>query len=428
MDLLIYFTPIALLLLAKYYSPVRITFFEVGLGTVVISLSAHFIFTYAILNKVLDKEILNGQVIEKIKTRVNCDHSYECNCRRSDNSPAETCYTCYEHNYDINWKLESTIGDIKIPRVDRQGTVRPPAWLKAYESEPVSRVNVYENYIQGAKSSLLNESDFAVETRFKHLIPQYPLKIYDHYRFDHALSVNFNVNNLAEWNELLAESLKEIGPSKQVNVILLIANIQDPNYARSLKKAWQGGNQHDVIIVAGSTNYPVIEWVDVISWSPSELFKVQLRDAILSSKKLNPKNIVPIIQQHIQDLYEPFQMSQHAHLKNEIDLSKDNLYVILSILVIGSFTFVLLAYKYQISVLFFKLGGIATLIGFMYLITLINFFVIFFGAIFGIIGFMLWLNFREKLMTKLKANPTVKKLHTLLTNAINSLVKIIHNN
>lgn len=396
MDFLIYFTPVALLLLAKYYFPKRITFFEVGIGIVVISLSAYFVHDHEILSKIIDKEVLNGQVIEKVTRKVDCGHSYDCHCRRSSGSSSETCSTCYEHNYDVSWWLRSTIGNITIPRVNRQGTITPPAWEEAYESEPVSRINFYENYIKGAESSLFNDESFKIEERFKNLIPPYPITIYDHYRFEHASSVDVTVNDLDEWNHLLAESLKELGPTKKVNVVMLFVNTPDANYVRSLEKSWLKGNKNDVIIVAGSTNYPAIDWVEVISWSPSELLKVQIRDEIMSLGVLTPKKVVPIIEQQIKASYVPFDMSQFSHLKNEVKLSTTSLYWIFGILVIGSFIFSILAYKYKISRLFINLGCMGIMGSIMYLISMINFFYLFFGIPLCIGCWLIWLNFHSK--------------------------------
>ncbi|PKF63514.1 hypothetical protein CW745_01290 [Psychromonas sp. psych-6C06] len=393
MEFIIFFIPVALLLLVKYWFPKRITFFEVGVGVVLITLSAYLVFHYNIFSKIIDEEILNGEVIEKVRINVDCGHSYNCECNGSTST--ETC-TCFEHSHDIDWKLKTTVGDITISRVDRQGTTPPEDWVNAYASEPVSRVGLYENYLQGAESSLFNDKHFVVETRFKHLIPSYPIEIYNNYRFNHALAMEVSVPDLGEWNNLLAESLKKLGPEKQVNVLMLMVNTDDASYARSLEKSWLRGNKNDVIVVVGSTNYPHINWVEIVSWTPSELFKVQLRDEIKAQGTLIPAQIIPIIENHVRTKYIRLDMSQFEHLKSEVKVSKNTYYWVFSFLVLGSLVFSFIAYKYKLSELFIRIGSIALLLGFSYILININFFIIFFSFPVGVVIWLVWSHFSTK--------------------------------
>ena len=58
-----------------------------------------------------DREVWNGVVSSKDSEHVSCSHSYQCNCHEScsgsgkDKSCHESCDTCYEHSYDVDWNV-----------------------------------------------------------------------------------------------------------------------------------------------------------------------------------------------------------------------------------------------------------------------------------------------------------------------------------
>ena len=60
-----------------------------------------------------DTETLNGEIVNKKKVRVSCEHSYPCNphdCMCDDKGNCSTCWdTCYDHSYDWDWRVYSNI-------------------------------------------------------------------------------------------------------------------------------------------------------------------------------------------------------------------------------------------------------------------------------------------------------------------------------
>lgn len=273
-----------------------------------------------------DTEIINGQLTSKSGDRVSCDHSYRCNCRQTctgtgkDRSCSETCDTCYEHSYDVDWNLHTTVGDVTIDRVDRQGLSEPPRFSRALVGDPIAKTHSFQNYIKAAPDSLFNAlQDKQVLEQYKSVVPAYPDGIYDYHYVNRVLSVGVPVPDLAAWNRDLAMRLRTLGPSKQANVVIVFTREKDAQFANGLRAAWLGGKKNDVVVVLGTPSYPTIDWVRVISWTDKEVFKVQLRDALLDLKTIDQKTVLDTIEQRVAKDFVRKHMADFAYLKNQIE-------------------------------------------------------------------------------------------------------------
>lgn len=262
-----------------------------------------------------DVEILNGAVTGKTRERVSCDHSYSCNC--TANSKGETsCSTCYEHSNDYDWMLQTTVDSIKIRRVDSQGTSEPPRYLSAKIGDPVAVEHSFANYVKAAPNSLFHDKG-TVTTVLP--LPVYPNSVYDYHHVNRVLTVGVVVPDLALWNQELSLSLRDIGPAKQANFIVVFAKTDRPDYAQALEQAWLGGKKNDVIVVLGTPDYPEISWVRVLSWTDKQDFKVVLRDRILDLKTVEREKIITALHDETQKTFVRKPMKDFEYLKNEID-------------------------------------------------------------------------------------------------------------
>jgi hypothetical protein len=275
-----------------------------------------------------DTDILNGQVVSKSRDEVSCRHSYQCNCRTScsgsgsSRSCSTVCDTCYEHNHDVDWNVESTVGDFRIDTIDRQGLRQPPRWSIVANGDPVARAHTYTNYVKGVPESIFHNDATTLQTlqaKFNGLIPAYPLGIYDYQYLDRVLAMSVPVADLKQWNTDLAMALRPIGPTKQANVVIIIVKTDDPNYMEALKHAWLQGKKNDVVVVLGTTEYPKISWVGVMSWTDTELFKVELRDAIFDIGTIDRTKIIPAISTQIMKNFNRKHFRDFAYLSSEID-------------------------------------------------------------------------------------------------------------
>lgn len=273
-----------------------------------------------------DQEVLNGQVTAKSKDRVSCSHSYRCNCVQScstvngKRSCTETCSTCYDHSNDYNWTLDTTLGDITIDRIDRQGAREPSRWTRAAAGDPVATTQRFTNYIRGAPNSLFSAvAEKAALDRYKASVPAYPLGIQDYHYLNRVLSVGVNIPDLAAWNQELALRLRPLGAAKQVNWVVVVTSSADPGYADALRAAWLGGKKNDVIVVLGTPSYPKIGWVRVVSWTDRQLFKVQLRDALQALGTAERVAVFDTIESHVRSSFVRKQMKDFEYLANEIE-------------------------------------------------------------------------------------------------------------
>ena len=303
----------------------KITWGEMGLNLLVGALVVTVGWYAGRYSQMADTEILNGQVVSKAPERVSCEHDYKCRCRQvcrgsgEDRKCDEVCDTCYDHSHDLKWNLSTTLGDIEIDRVDRQGLTEPPRFTRAKPGDPVAQAHSFTNYIRGAQDSLFNTaSEVMASKQFKDDVPTYPSNVYDYHYVDRVLTVGVALPDLREWNQDLAMRLRSLGPAKQVNAIVVLAKHSDPLYASAIRAMWLGGKKNDVIVVLGVPNYPAIEWARVVSWSDNETFKVELRDDLQALKTANRENVLTIIEQRLAKQFVRKPMKDFEYLLNEI--------------------------------------------------------------------------------------------------------------
>ena len=273
-----------------------------------------------------DQEVFNGQLVSKSHERVSCSHSYKCNCvttystdSQGRRTSSETCQTCYDHMYDVNWNLDTTLGEIRVERVDRQGIDEPQRWTRAAVGDPVAQTHGFTNYIRGAPNSLFSAiAEKQALARFEKSLPEYPLSVYDYHYLNRVLAVGVNVPDAAAWNQELALRLRSLGAAKQVNFIVVFTKETDPAYADALRVKWLGGKKNDVIVVLSTPAYPKLEWARVISWTDKELFKVQLRDELQALKDVERTAVFDILERNVKSTFVRKPMKDFEYLENEI--------------------------------------------------------------------------------------------------------------
>lgn len=280
--------------------------------------------------KTLDVEIWSGEVTSKTQDRVSCSHSYSCNCKSTTSctgsgssrscTTSTSCDTCYEHSFDYDWVVHSNIGKLDIDRVDRQGLQTPARWSAVKIGEPFSKKNLHTNYIKGVPDSIFNHAQsLAVSSNLHKLVPAYPSNVYDYYRIDRVISVGVPVPDLPDWNRDVSNLLKQLGPQKQANVIILFVNTNDPQFEYALRSAWLGGKKNDIIVMLGVTEYPKIAWARVMSWTDKEIFKIELRDSLQELEVIDRPTIINMIQSYTMKDFKRKSMKDFEYLENEID-------------------------------------------------------------------------------------------------------------
>ena len=76
--------------------------------------------------------------------------------------------------------------------------------------------------------------------------------------------------------------------------------------------------KNDVVVVMGTPSYPRIDWVQVLSWTDVELFKVQLRDELMDLNykffKVNPAVLNPIFGVAVDSTWDTDQLLINSYI------------------------------------------------------------------------------------------------------------------
>lgn len=282
-----------------------------------------------------DTEILNGQVTGKTREHGHYLQPYECNCTMQTTcsgsganqscSTTRVCQTCYEDRYTVTWGCQSTIGSFRIDHLDWSSRrvydePDPNRYTSIANGDPVSRTNSYTNYIKAVPNSLFRPAQESLRTRFASLVPTYPDRIYDIYRINRVMGAGINVPQANQWNAALSDMLKTLGPSHQVNAVVVFAKTDDPDYFYALQDAWVNGKKNDVVLVVGVDDFSKAPlWVDVMALTKNNVFQVKLADRIRALSTLSPDTVVPVLADTIRSDFQRRPMADFKYLEAEID-------------------------------------------------------------------------------------------------------------
>lgn len=285
---------------------------------VIASLSVSLIY----FSNTYDVEIWNGSVIDKKFERVSCRHSYQCNCvehcstdSEGDEDCYEICQTCYEHDYDIDWKVYSNIRTWNIDTVDRQGLEEPPRWSEVKIGDPVSIRKTYINYIKASPNTLFKQQGLV--DKYKSELPDYPSNIYDYYKINRIVDLAGQIKDIQLWEKDLFILNSVLGYQKQVNIVIVFLREKPREFISALEQYWLGGKKNDVVLVINLVNEE-INWVDVLAWTDNEIFKIELRDAILDLKTLEKNKVLITLSEQINKNYVRKPMKDFEYLKSSI--------------------------------------------------------------------------------------------------------------
>jgi hypothetical protein len=324
---------IAIVVLLYFKGKDTIGDFFIQIGAVALVMAAGIGICY--WGRTTDTEILNGQVTGKTREQVSCEHSYECNCYYTSDSKGNMtkhCSTCYEHPYDVDWDVHSNVGTVSIDRLDSQGLKMPPRWGAAFIGEPFSAEHRYTNYILANPDSVLLGQKGDLKT-FGSLVPKYP-HVFDYYKVHHVINedVPFAPGEIEKWDWLLNEANKTLGPTKQVNVLLVFARTTDPAYLYAFKDAWVGGKKNDAVILIGSSDGHTIAWDDIVSWGTDKSYDITLRDRIREIGTLDKRDdVVKAISEETTAHFQRLHMKNMKYLTANFQPSSTAMFVLLII-------------------------------------------------------------------------------------------------
>ena len=339
--------------LAHFIFPQRFTLIE-GLTQSGVATVLGAVILLCIYHKDLsDFAILNGQVTGKERVKVSCEHSYSCNCRETcsgtgnNRSCSTTCDTCYEHSYDVDWRVYTSVGDLEIDRINRQGTKEPPRWTAVLPGEPASLTDSYRNYLKASPASLFAMGEIEKDkVTYNGLFPGYP-RVFDYYRYNRVIQMQTSYPQADELNRTLNMELRKLGAQKEVNIIVVFAKTTDPMYRFAFERHWLGGKKNDVIVIFGMDNDRKLSWSDVITFgknSGNELLAVVLKDELrgLSERQQfgNAAMLSEVITKTVTTNFKRKQMKDFEYLKDDYQPSQGAImgFVIFQIILLTGMT------------------------------------------------------------------------------------------
>jgi hypothetical protein len=268
-----------------------------------------------------DVEIVSGRITEKVRQRISCRHSYSCNCVTvscGKDCSTTQCQTCYDHSYDVQWLARTNAMDntIYFDTLDRQGLHPGAEWHRAYVGEPVAFQHSYDNYIKAHPESVLRQ--FTTDYSKYQMIP-YPDDV-NGYRINRFRSLGYEEQHAADWNWHLSEIAGDLGPTKQVEPIVVAVKSADPTYEYAFQHAWLGGKKNDVVILLGVPEYPKISWVRIMSWTDREDLKVELRDALMNIGTMDQRDqLLQEIRNQLQTKFQRMHMKNYEYLLSQYE-------------------------------------------------------------------------------------------------------------
>jgi len=313
--------PVIWLFIAKYWLRTTFNWKELGISVVATMAITSIVWTTGMMSQTADTEIWNGQVTKKERVHDYYQSSYCCGFNK-DGGCTSTCYT---DHYTVTWKGFTTVGNVRFKHLDRSSKrvynePNPLSYVKCKVGEPASITHSYTNYVKAVPDSLFHD-DSKTALQFEGKIPSYP-QVYNFYHLNRVINLDSKIPSsiVKNINDKLAHELKTLGYNKQVNIIVILTEIDDPTYRYAIENAWLGAKKNDVIIFVGLDD-KTITWVDVMTWalnSGNELFHVTMRDGLLEQKTLDANKFVPFVTQTVSKLYDRPQMKDYEYLKDDI--------------------------------------------------------------------------------------------------------------
>lgn len=339
--LAILLTAIALLILIKVWFR-TISFMEFIAQVAVTLIISGLFWGLSLLDiSAYDQEVWNGEITKMEDRKESCPIGWvgskdsfcteytsrttkigESCSQNKDGSRVCTDITMTEYNYDYSWErryfITSNVGKWEIERIDPQGVKYPKAFSETSVGDPASATNYYKNWIQAASDSIYNEAKL-IEDRYKEFLPDYPIEIYSYFKLNRVLAIDVPVENQKELNKQLAIALKDLGPKRQMNAIVVIVNADNvgSDYPYALRRHWKGFKKNDAVLVLGVSNGNVV-WRDSMSWSKNPTYDIEVRDSIELDKPLNVQAAIDSIHKYGMEFFERRSMKEFEFLKDQI--------------------------------------------------------------------------------------------------------------
>jgi len=255
---------------------------------------------------------------------VPCTHSYNCNCTKDDKGN-ESCQTCYEHSYDVDyhpayWSIVSESGnEIRITEAKYYSLVGrwknkvfedqnrdfhdiDGDWYVTYwpKNESVLECMVkehsYENRVQSS-NSVFNYQEVSEEDKKHYGIYEYP-NISFGYNQTNILGMGDSTRRTAERKMEILNA--KLGKVKQVKVFILLFRNKTENAAFIQECYWKGGNKNELVVCIGIDDALNVKWCKAFSFTEVSEIKINVRNYVTDLKQLNCSSVVDFLSTEVE--------------------------------------------------------------------------------------------------------------------------------
>ena len=260
---------------------------------------------------------------EEWDEEVSCRHSYDCNCT-TDDEGNESCSTCYEHAYDVDyhspsWQLVTTIGETisiseseynrlmklfgnqKFQELNRDyhsndGDEYFCTWMRdSIKAVPVTTTHYYENRVKVADQSVFHFKKVDTSDIKRFGLKEYPIVS--------GYTQNALLGDFSSDGQLANKKLQYIngllGHKKEVRVFVLVFPNQPIDAGLYQEWHWSGANMNELVICIGTDKDRNVKWCYPISWTPAEKLKSDVKQFVISQNKLDLCKLADYIQPQI---------------------------------------------------------------------------------------------------------------------------------
>jgi len=272
---------------------------------------------------------------------VPCTHSYDCNCTKDDKGN-ESCQTCYEHSYDVDyhpayWAIVSESGnEVRITQDkfnslcarwknkvfedkhrdyhDIDGDWYVTYWKKESENlECMVSEHYYENRVQ-ASNSVFNYPEVLEDEKTRYQLYDYP-GITEGYKQVNVLGMGDSTRRTS--NRKLEILNAELGKVKQVKVfVLLFRNL--PEVAAFKQECyWKGGNKNEVVVCIGIDDALKVKWCKSFSFTENSELKINIRNYVADMPVLNCSKVVDFLYGEVNKNFERKKFKEFSYISVE---------------------------------------------------------------------------------------------------------------
>lgn len=288
----------------------------IHIGACVLGAIIVFTASYAISYSGLhDTEILNGQVTNKTWHKEICTEYSSCEnyhwkekChyyRDSKGKRKKSCtsYKVFHYPFEIDWYVDSTVGDYKISRVNEQGTLTPPRWSAVKKGDYAAATNSYTNYLFADKDSLFSPEQLLEMYKKEYLdsLPVYP-GISDYYKTYHV--INRTKVNVDGFDDYIKDVLRTMGKEKQVNIQVLVYDYKDSDFVDATLGVWRGGKKNDVIMFFGVDETGLVKMFNSTSFAKG--MKNEELHSLMRMDALNENLTLDLLKKEVHNIQTKF--------------------------------------------------------------------------------------------------------------------------